>query len=351
MVHAVDVGVEDDIAHSQLFLSGDLAVLDLGVVILDSPSLGAAVVIGDGGHHEVNAQHVLGHAVVVVVDDAQGLAVVAVIKLHAVGVEVLADELAVGDLITYIDGVYHISFPETATESIAKRGIDYKKNTINCGDNTYTWSGIDRLAARYYQEITEVEVETSYTLFLDRYGYVRLATEANKGLALLTDAYYGTDWRNGDYRVETWAMGAEEATDVTVTADKGLSAWTRYADRTLDTDKAYDGFIDTYEERDHGNAGTWDRLHEFGQYRYGTLDQIGTQDDINGHYTGWSNGGNGTDPFRTNVAAYVEKDGEWTLYDVTANNSSRTNYHSYEIYDTGVDGSVSSGRSCRRLQR
>ncbi|WP_298493705.1 S-layer homology domain-containing protein, partial [uncultured Lactobacillus sp.] len=253
------------------------------------------------------------------------------------------EELAVGDVIlyTYIDGVYHISFPETATESIAKRGIDYKKNTINCGDNTYTWSGIDRLAARYYQEITEVEVETSYTLFLDRYGYVRLATEANKGLALLTDAYYGTDWRNGDYRVETWAMGAEEATDVTVTADKGLSAWTRYADRTLDTDKAYDGFIDTYEERDHGNAGTWDRLHEFGQYRYGTLDQIGTQDDINGHYTGWSNGGNGTDPFRTNVAAYVEKDGEWTLYDVTANNSSRTNYHSYEIYDTGVDGSVS----------
>ena len=99
VVHAVDVGVEDDIAHSQLFLSGDLAVLDLGVVILDSPSLGAAVVIGDGGHHEVNAQHVLGHAVVVVVDDAQGLAVVAVIKLHAVGVEVLADELAVGDLI------------------------------------------------------------------------------------------------------------------------------------------------------------------------------------------------------------------------------------------------------------
>ena len=74
-----------------------------------------------------------------------------------------------GDVIlyTYIDGVYHISFPETATESIAKRGIDYKKNTINCGDNTYTWSGIDRLAARYYQEITEVEVETSYTLFLD----------------------------------------------------------------------------------------------------------------------------------------------------------------------------------------
>ena len=66
-------------------------------------------------------------------------------------------------------------------------------------------------------------METSYTLFLDRYGYVRLATEANKGLALLTDAYYGTDWRNGDYRVETWAMGAEEATDVTVTADKGLS--------------------------------------------------------------------------------------------------------------------------------
>jgi hypothetical protein len=196
------------------------------------------------------------------------------------------DELASGDVIVYalIDGVYYANQAEVVTETIDKKGIDFKTKVITCGENTYGQSGIaidDSAnstfnAAFLYDtflfDVTDATTETAYDLYLDNYGFVRAYTlnKYTNGLGLLTDAYYGTDGRVETAKV-TMVTADTEAADYDVsTAGKWNTA----------------NFIDTTEGGDNGNRGTWNRLNAL---------------------TG----------FKTNVAAYTETDGVLTLGDPT----------------------------------
>ena len=212
---------------------------------------------------------------------------------------VTEDELVEGDVIlyTYIDGVYYVSIPEIAVETIDKKGIDYKAETITCGDATYAWSGIDYDAYYYYHDVSEASTEVSYDLYLDHFGYVRLFTESaiNKGFVLLLDGYYETDRRTDGYKAEIWNVEDEKSEDVIVLAGKGETAASTFIEKV----------IDSREE------GTWKRLIEAGQVYFGdTVD---------------------SDPFKTNIAAYsVNEDGEYTLTEVQ-NASNKVNYGTAEI--------------------
>ena len=101
VVHAVDVGVENHVAHSQLSAinefdaaGGDIVVIPIEGIALEGPHLGAAVPINNSGHVEDSQEDVLGNAVAVVVDDLQPLAVVAAVKgFLLLGEEVLLLEL------------------------------------------------------------------------------------------------------------------------------------------------------------------------------------------------------------------------------------------------------------------
>jgi hypothetical protein len=206
------------------------------------------------------------------------------------------DELAAGDVIVYalIDGVYYTNLAEVKTETIDKKGINYSKATITCGDNTYAQSGIvptsndDQTAfdgAFAYDifkfDVTKAEAEETYDLYLDNYGFVRAYTENKNtyGLGLLTDAYYYTNKRTAEGQV-TMVTADTEAADYDV-ANVEYSA-------TKTTTAA--GFIITTEDGANnatGNRGTWGRLTKF----------VDPKADDQTYTT-----------FSTNVAVYAESD-------------------------------------------
>ena len=151
---------------------------------------------------------------------------------------VTEDELAEDDVVVYayIDGQYFTNVATMVTESIDRRGIDYKEQTITCGDNTYGQSGIyidedtrtytgafnnAHLYDNFLFDITDADTEVAYDLYLDNYGYVRAYT-LNKhtyGLGLLTDAYYETNRRVDTVMVDMITADTEETEyDVDTTA-------------------------------------------------------------------------------------------------------------------------------------
>ena len=102
----VDIGVEHDVAHSDLILIDDdavitLTVLDIEVAVLEDGF--AALGVGADGLVQpvLGEENVLGAAVAVVIDDLQPLAVAAVaeILIPDLGVDVLSLELAEGDIV------------------------------------------------------------------------------------------------------------------------------------------------------------------------------------------------------------------------------------------------------------
>ena len=264
-------------------------------------------------------------------------------------------DLSVGAVVLYtlIDGVYHVCNPQVDTYAIEKKSIDIKTENFTANGTEYTWSGIDKEAAEYYKELVELDEEVTYDLYLDHFGFVRLATEASKGLILLTDGYFKTNYRESEYKATAWTGSALEDIDV---ADKGtwkLSGTT------------YDGFIDTFEDDHDGNRGTWLRLNGFGEYYYNDRTRVdsngngntGHQNDYDGTYdqyhyvdrddadTTTANTHKYGDPFYTNIAAYTAEDGVYSLYDVrdTSILTTRRTYNAYEIAGTELgyaDGNV-----------
>ena len=264
-------------------------------------------------------------------------------------------DLSVGAVVLYtlIDGVYHVCNPQVDTYAIEKKSIDIKTENFTANGTEYTWSGIDKEAAEYYKELVELDEEVTYDLYLDHFGFVRLATEASKGLILLTDGYFKTNYRESEYKATAWTGSALEDIDV---ADKGtwkLSGTT------------YDGFIDTFEDDHDGNRGTWLRLNGFGEYYYNDRTRVdsngngntGHQNDYDGTYdqyhyvdrddadTTTANTHKYGDPFYTNIAAYTAEDGVYSLYDVRDTNilTNRRTYNAYEIAGTEegyADGNV-----------
>ena len=242
-------------------------------------------------------------------------------------------ELSIDDVILYakIDGKYYVDAPETVNTSIKK--FIYKNDTITCADDQdRVWSGINREAAAFFEEITDTEMETgrAYTMFLDHFGYVRLVTDTSKGFVLLLDGYYETDRRGSTMKATVYNDNTGEIEDVTVAKDDGESAY--YFQNEKNTVKF--GYIDTWEDDHNGNRGTWKRLSTFGEYRYGNNPAA----DYFGHYTDYKyeySTGNFTvqDKFRTNVAMSSVEDGEYYLSDIKDNNSRKTEYNSYELTD------------------
>ena len=197
------------------------------------------------------------------------------------------DELAEDDIIVYayIDGNYVSNIADMVTETIDKKGIDFKAETITCGDNTYAQSGIgvdqaELNAAFLYDHfeiyVTDAETEVAYDLYLDNFGFVRAFTE-NKyayGLGLLTDGYYETNKKVETIQVDMNTVDTDETT------------------YDVDADSDWDLFVDDSEGGDSGNRGTWGRLEGF-QGNYANAHQ-----------------------FATNVAAFSNSDDVLSLYEV-----------------------------------
>ena len=196
------------------------------------------------------------------------------------------DELAEDDVIVfaYIDGNYVSNIAEKVTETIDKKGIDYKAETITCGENTYGQSGIyvdeDEfqdafLYDHFLFDVTDADTEVAYDLYLDNFGFVRALTE-NKyayGLGLLTDGYYETNGKVETIQVDMNTVDTEETT------------------YDVDADSDWDLFVND-REGDNGNRGTWGRLEGF-QGNYANAHQ-----------------------FATNVAAFSNSDDVLSLYAV-----------------------------------
>jgi hypothetical protein len=207
------------------------------------------------------------------------------------------DELAAGDVIVYalIDGVYYANLAEVETITIAKKGIDFKAETITDGETTYEQSAIaiDEDGTSYtgafnnaFSEdtflfaLTDATAEKTYDLYLDNYGYVRAYT-LNKytyGLGLLTNASYYTDGRKTTTaQVEMVVNPDTDSTDYDV--DTSVRGWNAA------------GFIDEDSDvQDKGSAGTWGRLNGF-------VDSNATK----------------ATTFKTNIASYANNDDVLTL--------------------------------------
>ena len=209
------------------------------------------------------------------------------------------DELAEGDVVIYtlIDGTYYVDIAEMVTETVDKGGVDKRNETITCDGAEYGQSYIGYAEIMDY-DITKAVTGETYDLYLDHFNYVRLYQEStyNRGFVLLTDGYYYTNGRTDEFQATIYDLDAEELVDVDV--DAGSKS----------TDAS--NFIDTDEDGDNGNRGTWKRLLEAGQVYFGDTET--------------------TDPFITNVAASSVADDVYTLTKVE-NASNRVDYYAQEL--------------------
>jgi len=215
----------------------------------------------------------------------------------------VADELEEGDVVLYtvLDDNIFVTIPEVVTTSVNKRGVDYKNETITCGDVTYEWSGIEQVAYDFYHDVSEVEVQENYDLYLDHFGYVRLFadSEYNKGFLLLTDGYYEADGRNEEYKAYYWDIAEEDEVEIIVRDTTSLSGGLFVDDAKVDDDLE------------------WDRLREFEQIK--------------------AYAANST--FLTNIATYSVNDSDEYALDIVDNASNTVDYYATEVVLTS-DSSV-----------
>ncbi len=271
-------------------------------------------------------------------------------------------DMSVGAVIlyTYIDGYYYISNPEVKTLKVDTKSIEQKKNIFKSDDVEYTWSGIDKEAELYYDDISEISYDVNYDMYFDHFGFVRLATEATRNFVLLTDGYFKTDLRDHEWKVELYNGSEKVETADVVDGARNDKDWDGRRDDGYDDE--IDGFIDTYEGDHQGNRGTWKRLNTFGEFYQQINDETGAPAKAHMHYTDkadtdrydytdgvYTNGNNSyyADPFMTNIALASETDGVWTLQDVTNIDSEFNSlYRNYKVYElAGTDKAFDDGDS------
>jgi hypothetical protein len=240
---------------------------------------------------------------------------------------VTEDELAAGDVVVYalIDGVYYVNQAEIVTDTIDKKGIDFKTETLTCGDNTYTQSriGIDAKAFNaafaydtFKTEVTDAEVEVTYDFYLDNYGYVRAYTtnKSVNGLGLLTDAYYYTDKKTSESKVDLVTSETEE-TEYAVSKDAGS-----FIMKNTDT------------LTNLSDNGTWGRLNGFVD-----TDELGNT--VTGAHT-----------FKTNVAAYSLADDAVVLKNATKYAATNNKVIQEELNLSAVSGLTLKNRTYTALE-
>ena len=205
-------------------------------------------------------------------------------------------ELAAGDVVVYtlIDGVYYVDAAEVATETIDKKGINSKTETITCNGTDYVQSHIgyaDPSKTEYYHDVTDAHTEMTYDLYLDKFGYVRLYIESDyNAFMLLTDGYYETDRRDETFKAMYWDVEAGKETEIKVT---GSTA---------------DDFISTTDRNNDGDRETWRRLINAGIfYNF-----------------------NSDNKYITNIAGYTTNDEAYTLIDAE-DTTKRTGYDVQEL--------------------
>ena len=131
------------------------------------------------------------------------------------------DELAEGDVViyTFIDGNYYMSVAEMVTETVDKKGINSKTETMTCDGTDYVQSHIGYTDdSEYYWDVTDAHTEVTYDLYLDHFGYVRLFIESDYNtFMLLTDGWYEDDNRNTTFRAMYWNVEDEEEQEISIT--------------------------------------------------------------------------------------------------------------------------------------
>ena len=160
------------------------------------------------------------------------------------------DELAEEDVVIYtlIDGVYYMNIAEMVTETIdeGREAINSKTETITCDGTDYVQSHIGYTDESAYEwDVTEAETETTYDLYLDHFGYVRLFVESDYNVfMLLTDGWYEDDNRTETFQAYYWDVDAGEETQIDV----------------VDNDDASEFIADRNPTGWNGDQETWGRL-------------------------------------------------------------------------------------------
>lgn len=202
---------------------------------------------------------------------------------------VTEDELAEDDVVIYtlIDGKYYMNIAEMVTETIDKKGINSKTETITCDGTDYVQSHISYTDdTNYLWDVTDAHTEETYDLYLDHFGYVRLFIESEYNTyMLLTDGWYEDDNRTETFKAEYWNVEAAEKQDIDV----------------VDNDYASE-FIADYNWTGYwGDQETWGRL-------------LGSE---------WTYSLNGD--YATNIAGYSETEDGYALKNV-GDSTSREEY-------------------------
>ena len=213
---------------------------------------------------------------------------------------VTEDELAEGDVVIYtkIDGVYYVNLAEMVTETVDKKGINSKTETMTCDGTDYVQSHIGYTDdTNYLWDVTDALTEETYDLYLDHFGYVRLFIESEYNVfMLLTDGWYEDDNRNETFKAYYWDVEADEETEIDVSND------------------ASDFIADHNPTGWNGDVETWGRL-------YGA-------DVTYLQPYGWRN------TYASNIAGYSESDDGYALRTV-GDSTSRVDY-AVQAFD--VDG-------------
>ena len=200
---------------------------------------------------------------------------------------VTEDELAEDDVViyTFIDGKYYMDLAEMVTETVDKKGINSKTETMTCNGTEYVQSHIGYGTAGVYEhDVTDAHTEYTYDLYLDHFGFVRLFIESDySAFMLLTDGYYETDRHDEAFRAEYWNVDAAEKQEIDV------------------VDGDADDFINVGTNNNIGDRETWRRLIGAGHFYFDEADY-----DV---------------PFITNVVAYSEGEDGYTL--IAANDATR----------------------------
>ena len=216
---------------------------------------------------------------------------------------VTEDELAEGDVVIYtlIDGKYYMSIAEMVTETVDKKGIDSKDETMTCDGTVYTQSHIGYTNDTYYHDVTEAHTEETYDLYLDHFGFVRLFIESDYStFMLLTDGYYYDNNRDEDFQAYYWDVGADEETLIDV----------------VDNDAAAEFIFDGKRNAVNGNVETWGRL-------------LGAEDTYRLTPAAWQEG------FASNIAGYTDTGDGYALKSVE-DSAARIGYQVQEFNPDGL---------------
>ena len=229
------------------------------------------------------------------------------------------DELAEGDVVIYtlIDGNYYMSIAEMVTETVDKKGINSKTETMTCDGTDYIQSHIGYTDdTDYYYDVTDAHTEVTYDLYLDHFNYVRLFIESDYNtFMLLTDGYFETNYRDEAFKAYYWNVDDAEEQEI----DLVDNAWV-------------DTFINTDDVNNDGNRQTWRRLNDAGD--------VYDFDPANGN------------EYVTNIAGYSESEDGYAL--VPADESTRrADYDVQEIRvtnDTELDARILNNYAGDRIQ-